>query len=158
MDVGEIMTRAVQTCGPDDTLERAAQIMWDNDCGCVPVVDSAGRAVAMITDRDVCMAAYLQGQPLVQIRVKSAASKELFSVAEDSNVDDALALMERHRIRRIPVIDREGRPVGILSMNDLARHASGMSRHINGLSADRIVQTLIGVCQPSVPHFAAALG
>ncbi len=56
MNVGDLMTRDVKTCRSHDSLDRAARIMWDHDCGCVPVVDANGKAVGMITDRDVCMA------------------------------------------------------------------------------------------------------
>src|SRR5690606_28351921 len=70
MQVRELMTRDVQVCGPRDDLNRAAQIMWDHDCGVVPVVDSERRPIGMVTDRDVCMAAYTQGKPLSAIRAE----------------------------------------------------------------------------------------
>jgi CBS domain-containing protein len=66
--------------GADD-LAAAAAVMWDHDCGCVPVVDSENRPIAMLTDRDVCMAAYTQGLPLRAMSVSSAASKGIFTVA-----------------------------------------------------------------------------
>jgi CBS domain-containing protein len=61
--VFELMTRDVKTCGCADMVEHAAHIMWTRDCGCVPVVDGDGHVVGMVTDRDVCMAAYTQGRP-----------------------------------------------------------------------------------------------
>jgi CBS domain-containing protein len=60
----DLMTTNAKSCGTMDNLERAAQIMWENDCGVVPVVDGSERVVGMVTDRDICMAAYTQGQPL----------------------------------------------------------------------------------------------
>ncbi|CAN5917199.1 CBS domain-containing protein [soil metagenome] len=119
-----MMTRGVRTCCPDDSLNSAAQLMWQNDCGCVPVVDSDGRAIGMITDRDICMAAYTQGQPLGDMLVASAASREIMTMRENESLDAAEALMQKHKIRRIPVVDADRRPVGIVSMNDLARHAT----------------------------------
>lgn len=124
LNVSEMMTRGVRTCCPDDSLNSAAQLMWQNDCGCVPVVDSDGRAIGMITDRDICMAAYTQGQPLGDMLVASAASREIMTMRENESLDAAEALMQKHKIRRIPVVDADRRPVGIVSMNDLARHAT----------------------------------
>jgi CBS domain-containing protein len=64
MEVGQLMTRNPRVCSIDGTLEQAAAIMWESDCGCVPLVDSEGKVTGMITDRDVCMAAYTQGRTL----------------------------------------------------------------------------------------------
>ncbi len=130
MNVGEMMTRQVRTCSPNDSLNTVAQLMWENDCGCIPVVDAEGKAVAMITDRDICMAAYTQGQPLMSMPVSSAASQCVVTVGENESMDAAEGLMQKHQIRRIPVVDATGKPIGIVSMNDLARHAQrGGHRH-----------------------------
>jgi len=67
MKVEQIMTRIVHTCSENDTLNRAAQLMWENDCGCVPVIhggNGSGAVVGVVTDRDVCMGAYTQGRLL----------------------------------------------------------------------------------------------
>src|SRR5690606_32936140 len=69
--IEEIMTRDVRTCSPDDTLATAAQVMWEMDCGVVPVTDREGKVVGIITDRDLAMAAHLQGVPLRESRVAS---------------------------------------------------------------------------------------
>lgn len=70
MKVQDIMTADVETCRLDDTLDRPAAIMWERDCGVVPVVDDESRIVGMLTDRDICMAAYTQGRPLPEIRCR----------------------------------------------------------------------------------------
>jgi CBS domain-containing protein len=149
MNASELMTRAVKTCGPEDNLQRAAQLMWEADCGAVPVVDAAGQLVGMITDRDVCMAAYTRGAPLWQIPVSSSMARLVYSVSEDDSLDAVEALMRRAQVRRVPVLDGGQRLTGILSMNDLARHAhrSGF-RKGNGLSGDHIVQTLAAISEP----------
>ena len=77
MNAGNLMTAGARTCSLIDSLNLAAQIMWENDCGCVPVVDDDGRAIAMITDRDICMAAYTQGKLLKDMPVSIAASRSL---------------------------------------------------------------------------------
>jgi CBS domain-containing protein len=129
--------------------------MWDNDCGCVPVVDEAGVVVAMITDRDICMAAYTQDRRLTQIPVSSAASHAIFTVRDSDTVEEAEALMRRHQIRRVPVIDGSRRPIGILSMNDIARLAPKAPRRSDGLKPETVVETLAAICQPT-PHAVAA--
>lgn len=143
MKVEEVMTREVRTCTPGDSLSRAAQIMWEAECGCVPVVDAAGNPIAMITDRDVCMAAYTRGQPLWAMPVSSAASRRLVSVRQGEGLAIAEQLMREYQIRRLPVVDAGGKLVGILAMNDLARRArAGGSKDI---SSEGIVKTLAAV-------------
>ena len=155
MKVADVMTRGVGTCHLDDSMNAAAQIMWEGDFGCVAVVDSDGKAVSMITDRDICMAAYTQGERLTQMPVSSADSRTLFAVHEHDSISDVEAIMNRHRVRRVPVIDQDGRPIGIVSMNDLARNAT-MGRSGDALNPDYIVKTLAAVCRPNGMHASAA--
>jgi CBS domain-containing protein len=147
MNVSELMTVPVKSCSIDETLQRAAQIMWDGDCGAVPVVDGDGRVLGIITDRDVCMAAYTQGRPLWQIPITTAMAKQVYGVREDDQLDAAEVLMRAVRVRRVPVLDGDGRLKGILSLNDLARHRS-TGRKANGLSGDSIAQTLAAISEP----------
>jgi len=149
MIASEVMTRAVQSCGPNDTLQRATQIMWEHDCGVVPVVDGDNRVIGMITDRDIAIAAYTQGRSLWQIPVSSAMAKQVHGVRENDDLDAVETLMRRVQVRRVPVLDADGRLKGVLSMNDLARHAHrGNGRKSDGLRADSIAQTLAAVCEP----------
>ena len=121
MNVRDLMTTEVGTCRAFDGADRAARIMWESDCGAVPVLDQAGSVVAMVTDRDLCMAALLQGRPLSEIRVSSAMSRELFSCRPDDDLSQAESVMRIRKVRRLPVVDVEGRLLGILSLSDLAR-------------------------------------
>jgi CBS-domain-containing membrane protein len=149
MQASELMTGDVDCCAMDDTLERAAQIMWDGDCGCVPVVDEDRRVLGMITDRDVCMAALTQGRTLDAMFVESAASKDVSCAAETDTIEACESVMRLMQVRRLPIIDREGKLVGILSMNDLARHAHRTGKApTTGLSGDTITETLAAICKP----------
>lgn len=123
MKVQELMIRDVKTCLAEDDLNRAAQIMWETDCGTVPVVDAAGIVKGMITDRDVCMAAYTKGRAMSAIQVRAAMSKQVTSCSPEESLEGALAIMKEARVRRLPVTERNGRLVGILSMNDLTRES-----------------------------------
>jgi len=102
MHVEEIMTTSVKSCGPDDSLDTAARLMWEHDCGCVPVIDQDGRVLAMLTDRDVCMAAYTQGRTLAEIRVSAAMSNACHAVSPNDPVVAAERLMQEHQVRRLP--------------------------------------------------------
>jgi CBS domain-containing protein len=147
MKVNEVMTREVWTCRADDTANRAAQIMWEKDCGCAPVVDADGRLVGMITDRDVCMGAYTQGRALGEIRVADVMSKDVHSCGSDATIDYAEKLMREHRIRRIPVVDFAGRPMGLLSLDDLALEV-GRAGTKKELKVEDVALTLAAVCKP----------
>ena len=121
MKVQDCMTREFQSCRAGDSLNRAAQLMWEGDFGVVPVVDAGGGVVGMITDRDICMAAYTRGRPLHELGVESAMAKQVATCSEQSTIETALFLMREARVRRLPIVDREGRLCGILSLSDLAR-------------------------------------
>lgn len=145
--IGQVMTPHPRTCYLDDTLDRAVRIMKERDCGSVPVVDADGHVQAMVTDRDICMAAYELGRPLSDIRVASAASRNLVAAREDESLETAERLMKQHRVRRLPVVDERGRPVGILSVSDLVRHAHfWLSK--SGVGAERIASTFAAISQP----------
>lgn len=128
MKVEELMTTEVGSCRPYDAADQAARIMWEQDCGAVPVVDQDSRVVAVLTDRDICMASFTQGRGLADIRVSSAMSRRLWSCRPEEDVKDAEKTMRTHRVRRLPVVDVDGRLVGILSLSDLARQAMSAKR------------------------------
>jgi CBS domain-containing protein len=144
--VAELMSPHPKTCAPNDSCAYAAQLMWDNDCGCVPVLDENGKAVAMITDRDICMAALTQGRLLSDIPVARVFSTNVVTVRDDLAIESAEAVMRKHRIRRVPVVDAKDRAVGVLSLNDLARHAG----HDRGsVDVDKFVRILAAICEPT---------
>ena len=124
MKVKDVMSRDVFACTPDDTLEDAARVMWEHDCGAVPVVNGDSEVIAMLTDRDVCMSSYIQGRSLRDISVGTAMSRSVSTCQEDDDLEHAEELMRKAQVRRLPVVARGGRAVGILSINDLAREAT----------------------------------
>jgi CBS domain-containing protein len=122
-NVKAIMTDAVCSCSADDTLNGAAQRMWDEDCGAVPVVGSDGTLVGIITDRDICMAAYTKGLPLGSIRVNDVMARHVHTCSPDDTLERAATLMAEAQVRRLPIIDAERRLIGIVSLADIARGA-----------------------------------
>jgi len=146
MKVEQVMTRDVKLCHAEDSLNDAARLMWDHACGCVPVVDAADRVVGVLTDRDVCMAAYTRGMPLGDMTVSSAMSRQVFACHMGDALDTAEAIMRVHQVRRLPVLGFEDRIVGILSLSDIAREAERhKGQRLKELSPDAIRQTLVAV-------------
>jgi CBS domain-containing protein len=156
MNIADIMTRTVYTCRRDDTLDAAARTMWEHDCGCLPVVDDDGRVVSVVTDRDLCMAAYFQGRSLAHMFVTSTATRPAVVAREDRSIEQVEALMRRHQVRRVPVVDANGVPVGIVSMNDLARLSHLGGRGDGALDAQSVVDTLAAICEPGSGSVARA--
>jgi len=145
MTIKELMTRPAVTCPRDATLDQAARLMWEYDCGVVPVIDDEGRAVGVVTDRDICMAAYTQGTMLAAIPVTTAMAHHVIAIHADESVETAERLMADNQIRRLPVIDGGGCVVGVVSLNDLARLAGKAERK----TLDReFVATLAAVSRP----------
>ncbi len=133
-----VMSRGVRTCSAEDTLSRAAQVMWESDCGVVPVVDAENKLQGMITDRDVCMAAYIQGAPLSAALVGSAMSRDIAIVAPDEPLRVVTEIMRRRQVRRVPVVDAEGKLMGVVSLADLL--------HVVEPSQVWLTETLAGIC------------
>ena len=124
--VRSIMSRDVATCSMGDTLHRAAQLMWERDCGAIPVVDAEGRLAGIVTDRDLCMAAYTQSRPLTDIAVASVLSRRVHSCSPTASLDQAVASMRAERVRRLVVVDGSQKVVGMLSLADLARYVAAL--------------------------------
>lgn len=145
MQIKDVMSHPAVTCPTSATLDNAARLMWEFDCGVVPVLDAKGRVAGIVTDRDICMAAYTQGKPLHAIGVTSAMSKAVVAVHAGETVETAEELMRGSQVRRLPVLDGESQIVGLVSMSDLARLAARSKR----TAVDReLVSTLAAVSEP----------
>jgi CBS-domain-containing membrane protein len=101
-----------------------------------------------VTDRDICMAAYTQGQRLSSIPVTVAMAKSVITCQADDDVDAAERSMRQARIRRLPVVDPQGQLVGILSLNDLAREALHDGSRRDAPRSEDVTQTLAAICEP----------
>ena len=152
MRVEQIMTRQVSSCSPDTSLAEAAQLMWDHDCGCLPVCtgNGASRVAGVITDRDICMAALFKAQPLYELRVADAMSRQLQACRPADSLIDAENTMRKARVRRLPVIDEQGLLLGMISLADLAREAARENHSPKQeITEMEVGDTLAAICQPS---------
>lgn len=147
MRVQDLMSQPAVTCHVNDSLNVAAKLMWDHDCGAIPVVRDDGKLAGMITDRDICMAAHTQGRLLNDMLVNAVMAKPVFSVRPDQMAETTEQLMARHQVHRLPVVDPDDKPIGIISLNDLAiESAQPNTRMKDGLA--KVALTLAAICRP----------
>jgi CBS domain-containing protein len=139
MKVREIMTKDVKTCRPETNLAEAVKLMWERDCGALPVVKPDGKVSGMITDRDICVAIATRGQTAGRVTVSDVAGGKAFTCAPEDDAIVALQTMKSRRVRRLPVVDADGRLKGILSLSDVVTHAGA------ALSTE-IVSTMASIC------------
>jgi CBS-domain-containing membrane protein len=145
MKVQDVMTYNVQSCRPETNLAEAAMQMWRGDFGILPVVTPAGKVVGMITDRDICMAAATRHRDPANIRVKEVISGKVHCCSSDTDIHEALKIMQQKQVRRLPIISAEDRRLqGILSMNDVALKAKAERQA--ELSAKDVENTLRVIC------------
>lgn len=158
MRIDQIMTQDVCTCRQDDSLDRAAQLMWDRDCGCLPVcvADGVTRVIGLITDRDICMCALFQRKPLSELRVSQAMSKQVQACKVSDSVVAAEEVMAEAQIRRLPVLGDNDALVGMVSLSDLAREAERETAETEQeISEMEVGGTLAAICQPTGDTLAA---
>ncbi len=145
MKISECMTPDVLTVRPDQKLSEVAKLMLDEDIGILPVAN-ADRMLGMITDRDIVVRAVARGLD-AQTPVKEVMSQEVLYCFEDQDVDDVAQNMSDLQVRRLPVVDRRKRLVGIITTGDLAREVGG----------EACSAALFGVAQPGGLHSQSPL-
>lgn len=145
MKIADVMTTNPRTATPDDRLHDVARVLWERDCGCVPIVDEHKKPVGMITDRDACMAVYTQGKRLDEIPARAVMSRNPAICRADEPVEAAALLLRSRQIHRLPVVDAAGKLVGIVSTNDLIRAVAKDGR---GDAHEKLVQTLAAIGAP----------
>ena len=156
MRVEQLMTRELKVCTEADTLNRAAQMMWEHDCGCVPVISANGdgHLIGIVTDRDIAMAAYTQGKQLWAIPIGAAMAHTVVACHVGDGISQTAALMRDNRVRRLPVLDQNERMVGLISLSDVAREAereAGAGKRAE-VTKEAVSETLASLCQPRPPR------
>ena len=125
MNINEVMSTDVKSCHPQSNLDEVARLMWDNDCGAIPVVDEKNKPLGIITDRDIAMAAMHNHRPLWEMRASQLVQEQhpCCSHQEDS-LESCLSKMENNGVRRIMVTNRNGTLAGLVSMGDILAFTS----------------------------------
>jgi CBS domain-containing protein len=145
MNASELMSHPVVTCPVDSDLRTAARLLWEYDVGALALTDRDGRLAGIVTDRDICMAICTRDAPLEDIDVRTTMSKDALVCHGTDSLDAVEALMRAGHVYRIPVVDDDHRPVGIVSITDLARLAE---RDQQPLLDREVVATLARICEP----------
>ncbi|MGB7220192.1 MAG: CBS domain-containing protein [Vicinamibacterales bacterium] len=145
MTVKDVMTRKVGACPREADLSAAVKVMAEHDCGFVPVIDSHAAVVGVITDRDVCNAVATLSRPPSLIAVSEVMSHPVRACFPDEALTTVLVTMGKHRVRRLPVLDKKtGRLQGVLSIDDVVL----ASRRRGSPTSEDIVDALKAICRP----------
>ena len=132
MKIREVMRPDAKLTNPNDTVRHAAELMKDCDCGILPVADG-DRLVGMITDRDIAVRCIAEGKG-PDAKVRDAMTEEVKYCFEDEDVSQVCANMSEIQVRRLPVMDRNKRLVGIVSLSDLVRQSPTTGRALHGVT------------------------
>src|SRR5690242_20038396 len=143
MQLKDIMTPKPECIGPEATLQEAARRMRDLDVGPLPVCGENDRLAGMITDRDITVRAVAEGKDPKTTPVREAMTKDVIYSFEDQDVQEAARTMQERQVRRLVVLDRDKRLVGIVSLGDLAVETGDRQR------AGEVLQD---VSEPAIPH------
>jgi CBS domain-containing protein len=148
MKLRDLMVKQVTSCTPRTNLEIAGQMMWDHDCGAIPVLDEEDHPVGIVTDRDIAMSAVLNHKPLWDITAgEVTGSRDLHTCRVDDDLQKALDIMQAHKVRRMPVVDDDGRLQGMLSIDDvIARAGLAKGKARPPVSYEETMTTLKAVC------------
>jgi CBS domain-containing protein len=116
----DVMTPDPACCTPETPLDQIAKMMALNDCGEIPVIDPAEHPIGVVTDRDIVCRVVAEGKNPMAYTAEICMSQPVVTVEADAPMDQVVAIMERHQLRRVPVVDKRGRCVGIVSQADVA--------------------------------------
>jgi CBS domain-containing protein len=116
----DVMTVNPALCKPETSLDQVARLMVQHDCGGIPVVDSAEQVVGVVTDRDIVCRIVAEGKNPSAYPAEHCMTSRVVTVPQDTPIAEVLATMEKHQVRRVPVVDDRGGCVGMISQADLA--------------------------------------
>jgi len=144
MKVVDAMMGTPYYCQPDSNLGFATELMWKGNCGFLPVLEPDGRVAGVLTDRDICIALGTRGLPCGRVRAADAMSRNVRVCAPDDELKTAMTVMRDGRVRRLPVVTKDGRLVGVISMDDILLRSSSAAGSISPeeiVSAFRAINT-----------------
>src|SRR5262245_6269467 len=146
MKIEDVMTRRVVAARADTDLSHVARLMWDNDCGSVPVVDAEDKVVGIVTDRDLCMSANFSGRALRELRAASCMAAAVVTCRPDDAPHAVARVMGAKKVRRVPVIDEGGRLIGLVSVGDLLSAAAAAPAKEKKAIHAALVDALTAIC------------
>ena len=152
MYASKAMSSRAVVCHANANLEDISRLMWENNCGAIPVVDDQNRPIGIVTDRDIAMSAMLNHKPLWELNAGALTEhQQVHTAFESDTIEDCLTMMEQNEVRRLPVVDEYGAVTGMLSMGDAVALASkSVSRAKQGKSVP--VDRVMGMLQHVSAH------
>jgi CBS domain-containing protein len=153
MKVQDVMMRTPAFCDPETNLGAAVELLWNRNCGMLPIVDAQQKVVGVVTDRDLCVALGTRNRLAGDIKAGEVASGRVYSCRPEDDMRAALETMAKQRVRRLAVVNKQGALEGVLSMDDVVLHAeAGWDGRIPELSHAEIVETLRRIYGPQLPQ------
>ncbi|HJV21702.1 MAG TPA: CBS domain-containing protein [Holophagaceae bacterium] len=151
MIVRDLCTRTPVSCRVDANLSEVAGLMWEHDCGLIPVLDEAGKVIGVITDRDICMALATRNVRASALQAREVMAAPVHTVHPEDSLSLAMRYMRQYQVRRLPVVDGLGRLLGVLSLNDLILEAQeDLPGSPSILAYGEVMQTLKAIGTQSV--------
>src|SRR5262245_40350424 len=148
MKIQELMSTNVRSCRPETNLATVASLMWENDCGALPVVDNDNRVLGVVTDRDICLAVGTKNRLASEITVGEVISGKAHVCFQGDEVKLALKIMQEYAVRRLPVVDAEGVLQGMLSVRDVIINVDDSHKKKSlGISSEDAISTLRAISQ-----------
>jgi CBS domain-containing protein len=152
MKVKDVMMRTPASCDPNTNLGAAIEILWNRNCGILPVVNAQGKVIGVVTDRDLCIALGTRNCLPGEVTVGQVVSGEVFTCKSDDDIRDALNTIAQKKVRRLPVVNDAGQLEGILSMDNVVLHSeAGIAGKAPELSHDTVVNTFKHLYLPELP-------
>ena len=152
MKVQDLMISDPVFCTPEMNLGTAVEMLWNYNCGVLPVVDTTGKVTGVVTDRDICIALGTRNQAAGQIKVGDVATTTVYSCKAQEDIRSALQTMAQKKVRRLPVVDAADKLVGILSMDDIILHVKAtLGTQADGPTNEEVVDTLRQVYGMKLP-------
>jgi CBS domain-containing protein len=146
MKVRDLMTTNAVFCRSETNLAAVGALMWEHDCGFIPVVDETEKVTGVITDRDICIALSTRDRQPSQITAGEVTTAPAFVCLSDDDIQTALKTMSQERLHRLPVVSNAGGLVGIVSIDDVVLRAEKAVGKEAGLSYDEVIQAFQGIC------------
>jgi len=152
MKVEDVMTHSAVCSSDDANVGQAVELMWQRNCGMLPIVGADKKLLGVVTDRDICIAMGTRNRLAGDLTLGQIATRNVFTCKPGDEITDALRAMAEKHVRRLPVVSNDGIPQGILSMDDIIAHADTIiGKGPSGLGSEEIIQTLRKLFSQDLP-------
>jgi CBS domain-containing protein len=149
MTVKDVLTDQITTCQPETNLAAASALMWEKDCGVLPVLNEGGELAGILTDRDICIALGTRNRLPSEIAVREVMGTNLSICKPTDDIRSALQTMREAKVRRLPVVRENGVVEGVVSISDIllcARRGFGVAGTASGVSNGDLISALQAIC------------